>query len=49
MNENKLGIYLILLTICLTLLTGSIIYTGIKINELNDTLYEYQVRRYYGK
>lgn len=45
MNNKKFGIYLILLTICLTLLTTSIIYTGLKINELTDTLKDYGIIR----
>ena len=36
MKENKLGIYFILVTICLALLTFSIVYTGIQINELTN-------------
>ena len=45
MNDKKLGVYFILLTICLTLLTASIIYTGVKINELSDTLKQYGIVR----
>lgn len=38
MKENKLGIYFILVTICLALLTFSIIYTGIQINDLTEEI-----------
>lgn len=38
MKEKKLGIYFILVTICLALLTFSIVYTGIQINELTNII-----------
>lgn len=38
MNEKKVGVYLVLLTICLALLTFSIIYTANKINEFKEEL-----------
>lgn len=38
MNEKKVGVYLVLLTICLALLTFSIIYTANKIDEFKEEL-----------
>lgn len=38
MDEKKLGIYFILLTICLAVLTFSIIFTGIQINQLTEQI-----------
>lgn len=38
MDEKKLGVYFILLTICLAVLTFSIIFTGIQINQLTEQI-----------
>lgn len=38
MDEKKVGIYFVLLTICLALLTFSIIYTANKINDFKEEL-----------
>lgn len=38
MNENRLGTYFILLTLCLTILTCSIIFVALKISDLKNEL-----------
>ena len=40
MNEKRLGAYFILLTICLTILTCSIIFVALKISDLKNELKE---------
>lgn len=38
MNEKRLGTYFILLTLCLTILTCSIIFVALKISDLKNEL-----------
>lgn len=40
MNEKRLGTYFILLTLCLTILTCSIIFVALKISDLKNALKE---------
>ena len=47
MNEKRLGIYFILLTICLVLTTFTLVYSGSemfklrnRVNEIEDVLWE---------
>lgn len=40
MNKKRLGTYFILLTLCLTILTCSIIFVALKISDLKNELKE---------
>ena len=40
MSEKRLGTYFILLTLCLTILTCSIIFVALKISDLKNELKE---------
>ena len=40
MNEKRLGTYFILLTLCLTILTCSIIFVGLRISDFKNELKE---------
>lgn len=40
MNKKKLGTYFILLTLCLTILTCSIIFVALRISDLKNELKE---------